>query len=162
MCRDVITLPASWFGGRCPIRGNTSSFLQESGETVLRVCQEDVLQGLVKQLNMTLFSGHEWVFQQDSVPALKPRSLRSGCGGTFRPSSAPRIGPRGVQTSTLGLETVRCFGGHGLPKASQQLGQPEEIPRESSGRDPPGDGACRDSRVAGASQGWRRGRGRPF
>ena len=55
-----------------------------------------------------------------------------------------------------------CFGGHGLPKASQQPGQSEVIPSESSGRDPPGDGACRDNRVARASQGLRRGRGRPF
>jgi len=55
-----------------------------------------------------------------------------------------------------------CFGGHGSPKASQQPGQPEEIPRESSGRDPPGDGECRDSRLAGASQGLRPGKGRPF
>jgi len=38
-----------------------------------------------------------------------------------------------------------------LPKALQQTGQSEEIPRESSGRNPSGDGACRDSRVAGAS-----------
>jgi hypothetical protein len=33
------------------------------------VYQEDVLQGVVKHLNMTLFSGQAWVFQQDSVPA---------------------------------------------------------------------------------------------
>jgi hypothetical protein len=57
---------------------------------------------------------------------------------------------------------VGFFGGHGLPKASQQPGQSEEIPRESSGRDPPGDGVCRDSRVAVASQGLRRGRGGAF
>jgi hypothetical protein len=50
--------------------------------------------------------------------------------------SAPRIGPRGVQTSTPGLKIVGCSGGHGLPKASEQPGQSEEIPRESSGRDP--------------------------
>ena len=55
-----------------------------------------------------------------------------------------------------------CFGGHGFLKASQQPGQSEEIPRESSSLDLPGDGACRDSRVAGASQGLRRGRGWPF
>jgi len=61
-----------------------------------------------------------------------------------------------------GLLTVGCFGGHGLPKASQKHGQSEEIPRESSGRDPPGDGACRNSRVAGASHGLRHNRGRPF
>ena len=143
-----------------PSGGDTSSFLQERVETGVRVHQEDVLQGVVKQLNMTLFSGQEWVFQQDSVPAQKPRRLRSGCGGTFWPLSAPGIGPRGVHTSTPG--TVSGFGGHGLPIASQQPGQSEDIPRESNGRDPPGDGSCRDSRVAGASQGWRRGRGRPF
>jgi len=57
---------------------------------------------------------------------------------------------------------VGCFGGHDFTKAPQQPGQPEEIPREGNGRDPPGDGACRDSRLAGASQGLRRGRGRPF
>jgi hypothetical protein len=38
-----------------------------------------------------------------------------------------------------------------LRKASQQPGESEEIPRESSGRNPSGDGACRDSRLAGAS-----------
>jgi len=57
---------------------------------------------------------------------------------------------------------VGCFGGQGLPKASQQPGQSEEILHESSSRDPPGDGVCRDSRVAEASQGLRQGRGRPF
>jgi len=60
------------------------------------------------------------------------------------------------------LKIVGCFGGNGLPKASHQPGQSEEILRESSGRDPPGDGACRDSRVAGASQDLSRGRGRQF
>jgi len=56
---------------------------------------------------------------------------------------------------------VGCFGGYGLPKTSQP-GEPEEIPHESSDRDPPGDGACRDSKVAGDSQGLRRGRWRPY
>ena len=84
----------------------TSSFLQERCETGVRVYQEDVLQGVVKQLNMTLFSGEEWVFQQDSVPVQNLRRLRSGCGGTFRSLSAPRIGPRGVQTSNPG--TINC------------------------------------------------------
>jgi len=91
--------------GGVPSGGDTSSFLQERGKTGVRVYQEDVLQGVVKQLNMTLFSGQEWVFQ-DSVPAQKPRRLRSGCGGTSRPLSAPRIGPLGVQTSTPG--TINC------------------------------------------------------
>ena len=92
--------------GGVTLEGDTFSFLQERGEIGVRMYQEDVLQGVVKQLNMTLFSGQEWVFQLDSVPAQKPRRLRSGCGGTFRPLSAPRIGPRGVQTSTTG--TINC------------------------------------------------------
>jgi len=63
---------------------------------------------------------------------------------------------------------VGCFEGHGLPKESQQPGEPEEILRAGSGRDPPGDSvcvcvcACGDSRVVGASQGLRQGRQRPF
>jgi len=56
---------------------------------------------------MTLFSGQEWVFQQDSIPAQQPRRIRSGCGGTFGRLSAPRIGPRGAQTSTPG--TINCW-----------------------------------------------------
>ena len=68
--------------GGVPSGGDTSSFLQERGETGVRVYQENVLQGVVKQLNVTLFSGQEWVFQQDSVPAQKPRRLRSGWGSS--------------------------------------------------------------------------------
>jgi len=78
--------------------------------------------------------------------------------------SAARNGPRGVQTSTPGTINCGLFEGHGLrkKKASQQPGEPEEIPGESSGRDVPRDGACHDNRIDGASQGLRRGRGRPF
>ena len=36
----------------------------------------------------------------------RPRQLRSDCGGTFWPTSAPRIGFRGVQTSKLW--TISC------------------------------------------------------
>jgi len=35
-----------------------------------------VLQGAVKQLNMTFLSGQEWVFQQDSVPAQKAKTTQ--------------------------------------------------------------------------------------
>jgi hypothetical protein len=36
-------------------------------KTGARVHQEDVLQGVVNSLNTTLFSGEEWVLQQDSA-----------------------------------------------------------------------------------------------
>jgi len=45
-----------------------------------------------------------------------------------------------------------------MPKASQQPGEPEEIPYEGSGRD----SECSDSRVAGASQDLHQGRGQQF
>ena len=48
--------------GGVPSGDDTSSFLQERGETGVRVYQENVLQGVVRQLNMTLLSGQEWVF----------------------------------------------------------------------------------------------------
>ena len=50
------------------------SFLRERGETGAKVYQEDMLQGVVKQLNMIIFSGQEWVFQQDSAPAHKAKT----------------------------------------------------------------------------------------
>jgi hypothetical protein len=40
------------------------------------VYEENVLQGDVKPLNMTLFSGQEWVFQQDSSPAQKAKTTQ--------------------------------------------------------------------------------------
>ena len=49
-----------------------------------------------------------------------------------------------------------------MAKVSQQPGEPEKISCEGSGRDPPGDGACGDSRVVGGSQGLCRGVGQPF
>ena len=61
-----------------PSGGDTSSFLQERGETGAREYQEDMLQGVVIHLNVTLLSGQVWVFQQDSVPAQKPRRIKSG------------------------------------------------------------------------------------
>jgi hypothetical protein len=58
----------------------THSFLQEWGETVVRVYPEDVLQGVVKHLNMTFFSGQEWVFQQDSAPVQKAKTTQQWLG----------------------------------------------------------------------------------
>jgi hypothetical protein len=40
------------------------------------VYQEDVLQGVVKPLDVTFFSGQERVFQQDSVPAQKAKTTQ--------------------------------------------------------------------------------------
>jgi len=42
-------------------------------KTDVQVYQEDVLQGLVKPLNTTLFNGQKWVSQQDSAPAHKAK-----------------------------------------------------------------------------------------
>ena len=53
-------------------------FLQERRETGVQVYQEDVLQGAVKQLNMTLFSGQELVFQEDSGVAAEE------CSGLYQ------------------------------------------------------------------------------
>ena len=51
-------------------------FCKKGVKTGVRVYQQDMLQGAVKPLNMTLFSGQEWVFQQDSVPAQKVNSTQ--------------------------------------------------------------------------------------
>ena len=72
--RETITLPTPWFGGRCPIRQWHIFIFARKGETGVQAYQEDKLQGVVKHLNMTFFSGQELVFQQGSVPAQKAKT----------------------------------------------------------------------------------------
>jgi len=62
-CTEAITLPTSWFGRRCPNRWWQIFIFAKKGVKLVSKCQEDVLQGVVKHLKMTLFSGLEWVFQ---------------------------------------------------------------------------------------------------
>ena len=70
------------------------------------------------------------------------------------PSGSPELKPRDYKLWAV-LENMA------RQKRHNNFDSLKEIPRESSGRDPPGDGACRDSRVAGACQALRRGTGRP-
>ena len=116
-------------------------------KTGARVYQEDVLQD-VKPLNMTLFNGQKWVFQQDSAPAHRAKTNQEWMRRNVLAFISAEDWP-------LGSPDLN-------PLDYKQPGQSEEIPRESSGRDPPGDGACRDRSVAGVSQGLCRGRGWPF
>ena len=48
-------------------------FYEKGVKTSAQVYQEDVLQGVVKPLNMNVFNGWKWVSQQDSPPAHKVR-----------------------------------------------------------------------------------------
>ena len=120
--------------------------------------QEDVLQGVMKPLNMTVFSIQKWVFQKDSAPAHKAkttqeclwRKVPGFINAEDWPLGSPDLNPRDYKLWAV-------LGGRGLPKASQQPGQPEEIPREAAAEIPPRDGACRDSRVAGVSEGFASG-----
>jgi len=140
-----------------------SSFLQERGETGVRVYQEDMLQGVVKHLNMTFFSGQEWVFQQDSFPAQKAKTTQEW----LRRKLLALISAENWLSGSADLKTLdnklwAVLKDMACRKASQQPGEHEESPYEGGGRDPPGDGVCGDSRVARASQGLCRGIGRPF
>jgi hypothetical protein len=62
--------------GGVPSRSDFSLFLQEVGATGVRLYQEDVLQGVVKQLNMTIFRGQKWVFKQDSISPQKAKTTQ--------------------------------------------------------------------------------------
>jgi len=54
----------SWFGGGLSHQGVILLHFCEKGvKTGACMCQEDVLQGVVKPLNATVFSGQKWVFQ---------------------------------------------------------------------------------------------------
>ena len=84
-----------WWG--VPSGGDTSSFLRESVKTGARVYQEDVLQGVVKPLNTTLFNGQKWVFpqgQDDSgVAAEEHYGLYQGQGLALGESRPQPPGP---------------------------------------------------------------------
>jgi len=62
-----------------------------------------MLQGFVKPLNMSLFSGQEWFFQQDSATAHKAktteewlrRNLLAFLSAENWPSSSPDLNPLG-------------------------------------------------------------------
>jgi hypothetical protein len=133
--------------------------VSHQGVKLVSKCIEDVLQGVVKHLNMA-FSGQEWVLQQDSVPAQKAKITQEWLQRNLLAFISTENWLSGSADLKPWTKTVGCFGGHGVPKASQQPREPKESPCE--GRDPPGDGSCDDSIVAGASQGLRQAIGRPF
>jgi hypothetical protein len=100
-CREAITLPTSWFGRECPIRGwHLFIFAKKVWKLVpkciKRMCYKE-LWNLLTQLSSKVRNGSS--IRTQLLPT-RPRRLRSGCGGMFRHLSAPKIGPRGVQTST--------------------------------------------------------------
>ena len=51
-------------------------FCEQGVKTGAWVYQEDVLQGAVKPLNMTVFNGQKWLFQQDLAPAHKAKTTQ--------------------------------------------------------------------------------------
>ena len=63
--------------------------------------QEDMLEGVVKPRNISLFNGQDWVFQQDSAPAHKAkmteewlwRNLLSFISTENWPSGNPDLNP---------------------------------------------------------------------
>ena len=112
-----------------PPPGNgTSSFLREGGKIVALVYQKDMLQGVVKHLNTTLFNGQVFVLQQDSATANKGKTthvwLRSNILAFISAKNWPSASP---DLKPLDCKHWGYFEGHGLLKASQQAGQPEEV-----------------------------------
>ena len=145
--QDAITLPTSWFGGGCPIRGwhlfiFARNVWKLMSERIKRMCYKE-LWNLLIRLSSVAINGSS---SRTQILPTRPRRLRGGCGERSGIYQRRGLALGESRPQPPGIQTVGCFGGHGLPKASQQPGQPEEIPRESSGRDLPGDVACRDSR----------------
>jgi len=124
--------------------------------------QEGVLQGVMKPLNTTVFSGQKWVFQQDSAPAYKAKTtlewLRRHIPALIStedwPSGSPDLNPLGYKLWAV-LKDKACQKRHNnLDSLKRSLViAAAEIPPET---------VRAAIAVAGVSQGLRRGRGRPF
>jgi len=83
------------------------------------VYQEDVLQGMVKPLNTTLFNCQKWVFQQDSAPAHKAKMTQEWLRrhvpafiiAEVWPSENPDLNPRDYKLWAV-LEDMACQKRH--------------------------------------------------
>jgi hypothetical protein len=154
-CREAITLPVSWFGGGCvPWRGDTSSFLRERGGNDAQVYQDNVLQGVVKSLNMTLFSGQEWILQQDSAPANKAKTTLEWVWRNLLAFISTEDWPLGSAHLNPLDKNCGLFWRTWIAKSITTAWR--------GWRDPSGDSACGDIRVARVPQGVCQGRGLPF
>jgi inhibitor of nuclear factor kappa-B kinase subunit alpha len=79
------------------------------------VYQEDVLQGVVKPLNMIVLSGQRWAFQQDSAPAHKAkmtqewlwRNVPAYINAEVWPSGSPDLNPLDYKLWAV-LEDMAC------------------------------------------------------
>jgi len=94
---------------------------------------------------MAFFTGREWVFQQDLVPAEKAKTTQEWLRRNLLAfTSAENWLSWSADVVILDkklwavLEDMAC-------QKCQRPGEPEEIPCEGSDRDPPRDGACGDS-----------------
>jgi hypothetical protein len=79
-------------------QGVTPLHVCEKGvKTGLLLYQEDVLEGVVKTLNTTVFNGQKCVFQQDSTPAHKAKTtqecLRRNVPAFIRAEDRPSVSP---------------------------------------------------------------------
>jgi hypothetical protein len=79
-------------------------FCEKGVKTRARVYQEDMLQGVVKPLNTTLFNGQKWFFQQDSALVHKAkttqewlrRHVTAFISAEDWPSGSPDLNPPGL------------------------------------------------------------------
>ena len=137
-------------------------FCEKGGKIDAHIYQEVVLKGVVEPHNTTYSVVRNVSSSRTQLLPARPRSQIVAAEEYSSVYQRLIISSQGVQTSTPWTINLSCFGGCGLLKASQQTGEPEEIPDESISRFPPGEGACHDSRGTGGSEGLHWGRGHPF
>ena len=102
--QEAINLPTPWFGGGCPIRGwHLIIFVRKVWKLVpkciKRMCYKE-LWNLLTRLSSVVRNGSP---SNTKLPPTRPRRLKSGSGGMFRPPLALRIRPWGVRPQPPGL-----------------------------------------------------------
>ena len=99
-CRETIILPTSWFGEVVSHQGVTPLHFCEKEVKLVLECNKGTcykeLWNLLTWPSSMVINGFS---SRTQLLPTRPRRLRSGYGVTFWPSSAPRTGSRGVQTS---------------------------------------------------------------
>ncbi|GFX39342.1 hypothetical protein TNCV_3860651 [Trichonephila clavipes] len=58
-------------------------FVREKMKPSAKVCSDSILEPIGNPLKVNLFIGNDWIFQQDSAPALKPKMTQQEIESDF-------------------------------------------------------------------------------
>jgi hypothetical protein len=106
----VIILVIVWWDGVTPLH-----FCEKGAKTVVRNYQWDILTNVVEPLNQTVFQNRPWIFQKDSAPVHKVKTVQQWLknhvpefiSSEHWPSASPDLNPLDKKLWSEGMVCTR-------------------------------------------------------